>query len=65
MPVYTVTTHTSNINNAGTDAKVSINLFGLAGESGARELAGPGNLFETGKVDAFKFKMPGLGKLLP
>ena len=43
--------------------QVLVNLFGAAGQSGARELTGPGNLFETGKTDSFKFKMPDLGEL--
>ena len=64
MPFYTITTHTSNIKNAGTDARVSINLFGSNGDSGPRELTGPGNLFEGGKTDSFKFKMLDLGEIL-
>jgi len=34
----------------------------MAGQSGARELAGPGSLFEAGKANSFKFKMPDLGE---
>lgn len=36
--------------------------FGSIRESGARELTGSGNLFEQGKSDVFKFKMPDLGE---
>ncbi|GFH09790.1 uncharacterized protein HaLaN_04999, partial [Haematococcus lacustris] len=34
LPTYTITTHTSDISGAGTDAQVFINLFGVKGESG-------------------------------
>lgn len=63
MPTYTVTVHTSNIRGAGTDARVHINLAGVKGESGAKELTGKGNLFEQGKTDTFALKMMDLGDL--
>ncbi|MEW5311146.1 MAG: hypothetical protein WDW38_002885 [Sanguina aurantia] len=46
LVTYTVTTHTSTLRGAGTDANVRIDLIGAAGSSGARDLTGPGNLFE-------------------
>ena len=61
MPVYTITTHTSNIRHAGTDARVTINLMGSDGSSGPLTLSGPGDLFENGKTDVFKFKLMDLG----
>ena len=41
-----VTTHTSDIKGAGTDANVCCELFGVKATSGPRELTGKGNLFE-------------------
>ncbi|GIL93968.1 hypothetical protein Vretimale_245, partial [Volvox reticuliferus] len=60
---YTVTTHTSDIKGAGTDANVCMEMYGTKGRSGVRELTGKGNLFERGKSDTFVYKMPDLGDL--
>ncbi len=46
LVTYTVTTHTSDIKGAGTDANVCVEMFGTKGSSGPRELSGKGNLFE-------------------
>eukprot|EP00798_Chlamydomonas_sp_ICE-L_P013675 gene13675-19563_t len=64
LTTYKFTVHTSDISGAGTDAKVLLNLFGERADSGPRELTGPGNLFETGNTDVFKFKMVDLGELV-
>ena len=59
---------TSNLSCAGTHAHALMKpdpiplQFGTHGESGPRELTGSGNLFEQGKSDVFKFKMPDLGE---
>ncbi|GLC54185.1 hypothetical protein PLESTB_000832700 [Pleodorina starrii] len=63
LVTYTVTTHTSDLPGAGTDANVCCEMFGSKGSSGARELKGKGNLFERAKADKFIFKMPDLGDL--
>ncbi|KXZ51726.1 hypothetical protein GPECTOR_11g173 [Gonium pectorale] len=63
LVTYTVTTHTSDLPGAGTDANVFVEMLGNRGSSGPRELKGKGNLFERGKADAFVLKMPDLGDL--
>lgn len=47
---HQVTTHTSDIKGAGTDANVCCEFFGAKGSSGPRELTGKGNLFEKVRV---------------
>jgi hypothetical protein len=51
---------------AGTDAAVSITLYGAAGEAGPFKLAAPGrNCFEQGSCDVFSIKAASkLGQLL-
>lgn len=53
---YKVTVHTSDIKFAGTDANVSINIFGSAGNTGEQSLSNSKNNFERGKVDVFSLK---------
>ena len=48
---------------AGTDANVSIILFGEHGEAGPFPLDTPSNNFERGKEDRFTVTAPGLGAL--
>eukprot|EP00955_Chlamydomonas_euryale_P092516 364711-Chlamydomonas_euryale.AAC.5 len=53
-----VTVHTSaDVPGAGTDANVFIDMHGTERKSGARQLSGPGNLFEAGNADVFTFKV--------
>eukprot|EP00727_Mastigamoeba_balamuthi_P010665 m51a1_g6220 hypothetical protein (2032) ;mRNA; r:217273-223689 len=63
LVAYTVTTVTGDRSGAGTDANVFVNLVGSAGESGKRDLRGPGNLFERNKSDTFELQCPDLGDL--
>ena len=52
--------------SAGTDANVSIILYGTLGDTGVRPLKQKGrNLFERGQVDEFVIECLDLGKHLP
>jgi hypothetical protein len=46
---YKVTTYTGNKRGAGTDANVSVTLFGSQGDSGEKPLDNAKNNFEAGK----------------
>ena len=60
---YTVTVHTSDVKNAGTDATVSVELTGDAGKMGWTKLPdGKGDPFERGKVDVFEIEGFDVGK---
>ncbi|CAF1383479.1 unnamed protein product [Adineta steineri] len=51
---YKIIVHTSDVSHAGTDANVSIILYGTLGDTGIRELKQKGPiLFERGQVDEF------------
>lgn len=64
LTVYSVTTYTSNIKGAGTDANVFINMFGSQGQSGPRELDNPKNNFEqVGREGLLRFLLPSLFSL--
>ena len=61
-----VTTKTSDIMNAGTDANVWIKLFGDAGDSGDLKLSKSEtnvNKFERNKEDVFHLSAPFVGKV--
>lgn len=63
MNSYIVNVFTGNIRGAGTDADVSITLFGEQGDSGPMNLDNDRNNFEKGRKDTFTLECPHLGKL--
>lgn len=61
---YEIKVYTADVPHAGTDANVSMTLFGENGDTGARELKKKfRNLFEKGNMDNFKIEALDLGKL--
>lgn len=62
--IYQVSVVTSNSKDAGTDANVTLNLFGEFGDSSARALEQKWrDLFEKGRTDNFELEILDLGKL--
>ena len=61
--VYTVTTRTSDIKGASTDADVFIEFRGRKGSSGPHKLESAGDNFSRGKVDVFTVRGQDVGKL--
>ncbi|XP_030851144.1 lipoxygenase homology domain-containing protein 1 isoform X2 [Strongylocentrotus purpuratus] len=60
--VWNVTVQTSDVSNAGTDAKVSICLYGDKGKSDEVELESQSDTFEQGESDTFKMELAPVGK---
>lgn len=61
---YEIIVHTGNESGAGTDANVSIILYGSLGDTGVRPLKQKGrNLFEKNQVDKFTIECLDLGML--
>lgn len=61
---YLIEVVTADISHAGTDANVSITLYGSNGDTGQRQLTKKFvNLFERGKTDDFKIEALDLGQL--
>ncbi|KAH3764217.1 hypothetical protein Pelo_3920 [Pelomyxa schiedti] len=60
---YRVSIKTGDRRGAGTDANVSIVVYGEKGESGTKKLEKPGNCFERNKIDEFGFECQDLGHL--
>ncbi|XP_061409799.1 lipoxygenase homology domain-containing protein 1-like isoform X3 [Lethenteron reissneri] len=60
---YEVTVFTGDERGAGTDADVSISIFGELGDTGERRLDSRRNNFERGKQDKFTLDSPNLGRL--
>ena len=59
---YEVVVHTGKEEGAGTNANVSITIFGVSGNTGKRALKQGGrNLFKRGQVDKFPLEVPDLG----
>ena len=56
-----VEVHTSNLRSAGTDANVTMTLFGAKGDTGPRVLANSRNDFERGHIDEFFFDADDIG----
>jgi len=63
LVAYRIEVITGDRRGAGTDANVSIVLYGETSDSGKRILDGPGNLFERSQTDTFGFKILELGEL--
>eukprot|EP01123_Difflugia_compressa_P005057 TRINITY_DN1661_c0_g1_i1.p1 TRINITY_DN1661_c0_g1~~TRINITY_DN1661_c0_g1_i1.p1 ORF type:complete len:960 (-),score=248.52 TRINITY_DN1661_c0_g1_i1:25-2904(-) len=61
--MYRVDVFTGDRRGAGTDAKVTIELYGDTGRSGPKILEGPGDCFERNKHDTFGIEIPEIGKL--
>ncbi len=60
---YKIIVHTGNESGAGTDANVSIILYGTLGDTGTRPLKQKGrNLFERNQTDEFTIESLELGK---
>ena len=60
--VWNLTVHTSDISNAGTDAKVFFCLYGNKGKSDELELGNHSDTFERGESDSFKVETAEVGK---
>ncbi|CAF2355156.1 unnamed protein product [Rotaria sp. Silwood2] len=61
---YKIIVHTGTLTGAGTDANVSIILYGTLGDTGTRPLKQKGrNLFERDQVDEFIIECLDLGKI--
>ena len=60
---YRVSVYTGNRRGAGTNAKVSIVVFGENGDSGPRVLENASNNFERGQTDIFGFEAVDLGTI--
>ncbi|CAF4073398.1 unnamed protein product, partial [Rotaria sordida] len=61
---YKIIVKTGDVDGAGTDANVSIILYGTLGDTGTRQLKQKGrNLFERNQVDEFVIECLDLGKL--
>ena len=55
--MYTITTHTGDVRGAGTDANVSITIFGKRGRTPKIQLTNAGaDNFERGQEDVFKIR---------
>eukprot|EP00899_Mesostigma_viride_P006814 jgi/Mesvir1/16133/Mv08410-RA.4 len=64
MPArYRIVVATSDLRGAGTDANVSIKLFGLEGETHSIHLSSSKDDFERGHVDEFFASAPDIGAL--
>uniref|UniRef100_A0A8C9SD10 Lipoxygenase homology PLAT domains 1 n=1 Tax=Scleropages formosus TaxID=113540 RepID=A0A8C9SD10_SCLFO len=55
---------TSDIKGAGTDAEVSLQIYGEKGKSDEMKLDNKSDNFEQGQLDKFMIELPDLGKLL-
>ncbi|CAL1540467.1 unnamed protein product [Lymnaea stagnalis] len=60
---YEITIWTGNEKNAGTDAKVFIQMYGNKGKTEEIELRNKSDNFETGQCDKFKIEAPDVGIL--
>jgi lipoxygenase homology domain-containing protein 1 len=60
--VWNVNVFTSDLKNAGTDAKVFLMLYGDKGKTDEIELRSKDNDFETGKCDNFKIETSDIGQ---
>jgi hypothetical protein len=58
MMRYKVEVKTSDVRGAGTDANVTIQVFGSAGDTGVHNLATSRNNFERDQIDTFFFEAP-------
>ena len=62
---YKIVVYTGNVSGAGTNANVSIILYGTTGDTGNRPLKQKGrNLFEKGQVDEFIIECLDLGRIV-
>lgn len=61
--LYTVTTKTGDCRGAGTDANVTINIFGTNGDSGDVPLESGANNFERDAREEFILSLTDLGKI--
>jgi hypothetical protein len=59
---YRVDVATSDTRGAGTDAEVTMVLYGSGGDTGPRRLESSANDFERGKTDTFFFEAPDVGE---
>ncbi|XP_048241483.1 lipoxygenase homology domain-containing protein 1-like isoform X2 [Haliotis rufescens] len=54
--------HTSDLQNAGTDANVYVTMYGEKGKTDDHLLENKGDTFEQGKMDRFKLDLTDIGK---
>ncbi|KAF8570011.1 hypothetical protein P879_00036 [Paragonimus westermani] len=64
LVTYHVAIKTSNVEHAGTDSNVFLQLFGRMGVSNERIIEKAGNLFERGSQDRFALEFENVGELL-
>jgi hypothetical protein len=63
---YNVKVKTGDVRNAGTDARVTLKIFGKKGDTGSRHLKqseNTSNKFERNRVDDFKIEAEDIGKV--
>ena len=63
---YHVSVKTGDIKNAGTDADVTLKMFGQKGDSGSivlKHAENKGDKFERGRIDLFKIEADDIGKI--
>lgn len=63
MTKYRISVYTGSKRMAGTDADVSIVLYGSVGDSGEWKLNNKKNNFERGKKDEFQIESPSVGEI--
>ncbi|KAF5404278.1 hypothetical protein PHET_02377 [Paragonimus heterotremus] len=64
LVTYHVAIETSNVEHAGTDSNVYLQLVGRMGTSNERIIEKAGNLFERGSQDMFALEFENVGELL-
>jgi len=60
---YKIAVKTANVNGAGTDGDVTLNIIGSNGQTLPRELDNFKNNFEAGDTDKFEIKALNVGKI--
>src|SRR4051812_33686748 len=63
MTTYKVTTYTGNVLFAGTDARVTVKLFGTSGESDPTDLPTEEGDMEMGNVNSYDINAPDIADL--
>ncbi|WP_165975634.1 PLAT/LH2 domain-containing protein [Actinomadura rubrisoli] len=63
MDRYEITVETGNIENSGTDANVSITLYGDDGSAGPVRLDDSRDNFENGAIDRFVIDLTPVGRM--
>lgn len=64
LTTYKVEVKTADKFAAGTDANISITLYGATSDSGKQALKGSGNLFERNELSSFDLELADLGRIV-